>query len=83
MARVTVTNFDSDQTRDQQLKKLGLQVLRFHDRDVKHDIGNVLSCIQNWIEQRVKENDLGHPPTPRSCEKIRVGELGLSFGPIF
>jgi very-short-patch-repair endonuclease len=55
--------FDSDQTRDQQLKKLGLQVLRFHDRDVKHDMRNVLTCIQNWIQQETK-NTPGHPPAP-------------------
>jgi hypothetical protein len=36
--------------------------MRFHDRDVKRDMANVLRCIQNWIEQHVK----GHPPAPPS-----------------
>ena len=58
--------FESDQDRQRNLEKLGLQILRFHDRDVKHDMGNVLSCIQNWIEQHVKEKTQGHPPTPPS-----------------
>jgi len=58
--------FDSDQTRDQQLKKLGLQVLRFHDRDVKQGMRNVLRCIQNWIEQLGTTNTEGHPPAPPS-----------------
>jgi very-short-patch-repair endonuclease len=57
--------FHRDQTREQQLKKLGLQVLRFHDRDVKHDMSNVLTCVQNWIQQETK-NTRGHPPTPPS-----------------
>jgi very-short-patch-repair endonuclease len=56
--------FDNDQAREQNLKELGLQVLRFHDRDVKHEIRNVLKCIQNWIGQRVREGAQGHPPTP-------------------
>jgi very-short-patch-repair endonuclease len=60
--------FDNDQAREQNLKELGLQVLRFHDRDVKHEIRNVLKCIQNWIGQRVREGAQGHPPTPRRCE---------------
>jgi hypothetical protein len=47
------------------LENVGLQVLRFHDRDVKHDMRNVL---QNWIEQRGKVlngngSTGGHPPT--------------------
>jgi very-short-patch-repair endonuclease len=58
--------FLSDQIRQKNLENLGLSVLRFHDRDVKRDIANVLRCIQNWIEQHVKESDHGHPPTPPS-----------------
>ena len=61
--------FHSDQTRQRDLKYLGLHFLRFHDRDVKHDLGNVLRCIQNWIEHRVKEIDRGHFPTPPSNSK--------------
>jgi very-short-patch-repair endonuclease len=55
--------FESDQSRQRELERLGLQVLRFQDRDVKHDMQNVLACIQNWIEQHPK-NTQGHPPTP-------------------
>jgi very-short-patch-repair endonuclease len=58
--------FHRDQTRERDLKNLGLWVLRFHDRNVKHDMRNVLRCIQNWIEQHDKENTQGHPPTPPS-----------------
>jgi very-short-patch-repair endonuclease len=47
--------FERDQTRQKRLEDLGLSVLRFHDRDVKRDMANVLRCIQNWMEQRVKE----------------------------
>ena len=54
--------FASDQIRQKNLEHLGLSVLRFHDREVKRDIANVLRCIQNWIEQRLKESNRGHPP---------------------
>jgi very-short-patch-repair endonuclease len=54
--------FEGDQTRQRDLERLGLRVLRFHDRDVKQDMRNVLRCIQNWIEQQVKESTGGHPP---------------------
>ena len=58
--------FRRDQSRQEDLEDLGLSVLRFHDRDVKRDISNVLRCIQNWIEQHEKESTVGHPPTPPS-----------------
>src|SRR5258706_9161102 len=38
--------FLSDQMRQKNLESLGLNVLRFHDRDVKRDMANVLRCIQ-------------------------------------
>ena len=47
--------FERDQTRQKDLEALGLSVVRFHDRDVKRDMANVLRCIQNWIEQHVRE----------------------------
>lgn len=46
--------FQKDQAREEDLVQLGLNVLRFQDRDVKKDMRNVLNCIQNWIEQRDK-----------------------------
>src|SRR5262245_11364397 len=53
--------FESDRARQRDLESLGLQVLRIPDRDVKHDMRNVLVCIQNWIQQR-KEEHLGTSP---------------------
>jgi very-short-patch-repair endonuclease len=58
--------FARDQTRQKSLEDVGLNVLRFHDRDVKQDMRNVLGRIQSWIEQHVKENDQRHPPAPPS-----------------
>jgi very-short-patch-repair endonuclease len=58
--------FRCDQSRQTNLEDFGLSVLRFHDRDVKHDMRNVLRCIQNWIEQHVTDNTERHPPTPPS-----------------
>ena len=54
--------FASDQTRQKDLGELGLSVVRFYDRDVKRDMANVLRCIQNWIEQRLKESAPGTSP---------------------
>lgn len=39
--------FTMDQNRQRRLEHLGLNVLRFLDHDVKHDMANVLRCIQN------------------------------------
>jgi very-short-patch-repair endonuclease len=58
--------FERDQTRQKDLEELGLSVVRFHDRDVKRDMANVLRCIQNWIEQHGNESDQRHPPAPPS-----------------
>src|SRR5437867_1692343 len=63
--------FQSDQTRQRDLERLGLRVLRFQDRDVKHDMANVLTCIKNWIERvekfsKSKVSTKGPPPTPPS-----------------
>lgn len=46
--------YKRDLERDEDLRRLGLHVLRFEDRDVKRDMGNVLTCIQNWIEKYEK-----------------------------
>jgi len=46
--------FENDQTRENDLKALGLHVLRFTDRKVKQDMSNVLWGIQCWIEQQLK-----------------------------
>ncbi len=47
---------NSDQTRNKDLEALGLDVLRFLDRDVKQDMSNVLWRLQSWIEQRLKKS---------------------------
>src|SRR5215831_2142679 len=62
--------FDHDQARQKSLEELGLSVLRFQDWDVKHDLRNILRCIQNWIEEWEKkmleerQKTDGHPPAP-------------------
>jgi very-short-patch-repair endonuclease len=58
--------FARDQTRQKSLEDVGLNVLRFHDRDVKQDMRNVLGRIQSWIEQWEKKTPRGHPPAPPS-----------------
>jgi very-short-patch-repair endonuclease len=48
--------YASDQSRENDLKALGLHVLRFSDRNVKRDLSNVLWGIQCWIEQHLKKD---------------------------
>jgi very-short-patch-repair endonuclease len=43
--------YERELARQQDLEKLGIHFLRFHDHDVKMDMRNVLGEIQNWIEQ--------------------------------
>lgn len=43
--------FSYDMQRQNFLESLGITVLRFNDRDVKRDIGNVLLAIEGWIEK--------------------------------
>jgi uncharacterized protein DUF559 len=59
--------FLRDQIRQKNLESLGLNVLRFHDRDVKRDMANVLRCIQNWIDQTYegKQPDIPLRPLQR------------------
>ena len=40
-----------DRKRDIDLKKLGLTILRFADRDVRKNIREVLKVIEGWIER--------------------------------
>jgi very-short-patch-repair endonuclease len=40
-----------DRERDIDLKKLGLTILRFADRDVRKNIREVLKVIEGWIER--------------------------------
>lgn len=48
--------FPQDVQRQKELEGMGLEVLRFADRKVKHDISNVLRGIEGWIEERRRTN---------------------------
>ena len=43
--------YEHDKARDEYMKKIGIFVLRIEDKDVKHDINNVV----NWIKQVVDD----------------------------
>jgi hypothetical protein len=60
---------------------MGLEVLRFSDRDVKLDISNVLRGIEGWIEERWKTSSDsryrsagGTTPSPPSNSDL-LGEV--------
>ena len=44
-----IYRYEYDEERQKTLEKLGIQFLRFEDREVKKDMNNVLSVIENWI----------------------------------
>jgi very-short-patch-repair endonuclease len=48
------SKFQQDSERQRRLESAGFSFLRFHDRDVKKDMRNVLRVIENGIEQHGK-----------------------------
>ena len=44
--------FQQDMQRQNELEEMGLEVLRFSDREVKQDILNVLRCIEGWTKEK-------------------------------
>lgn len=42
--------YEYDKARDEYMKKLGMRVLRVSDKDVKHDMSNVLEWIKYNID---------------------------------
>jgi len=48
------SKFQQDLERQRRLECAGFRFLRFHDRDVKKDMANVLRQLKNWIEQHGK-----------------------------
>jgi very-short-patch-repair endonuclease len=48
------SKFQQDVERQHRLECAGFMFLRFHDREVKKDMANVLRQLKNWIEQHRK-----------------------------
>ena len=48
--------YQNDAEREQEIKGLGIQFLRFNDLDIKRNMAGVLRVIEQWIE--------GHTPDP-------------------
>jgi very-short-patch-repair endonuclease len=42
---------EEDIRRQEELEKLGIEFLRFRDKDVKNNIGDVVQSIVDWIER--------------------------------
>ena len=42
---------EEDIKRQEELEKLGIKFLRFNDKDVKNNIGDVVQSIVDWIER--------------------------------
>ncbi|NQV38763.1 MAG: endonuclease domain-containing protein [Candidatus Marinimicrobia bacterium] len=46
--------YEYDVSRQKYLERLGLSVIRFDDKDIKNQLHNVLSGIENWILENTK-----------------------------
>jgi len=54
-------NFAYDMNRQEILENLGIQFIRFSEKEVMQDLDNVLRCIEAWI--------LDHEPTPNPSQE--------------
>jgi very-short-patch-repair endonuclease len=55
--------FEKDKTRQKKLESLGLNILRFSDKDVRENINSVLQAIDSWIVEFEKGSGK-QPPSP-------------------
>ena len=55
------TKVDKDKNRDEYLKKLGYEVMRFTDEDVVKNRDGVITMIMNRAEEKMIEFDVPHP----------------------
>lgn len=54
---------EEDKERKKRLESFDVQFLRFHEIDVKQDIGGVLTAIENWIDRFEKRQIEHHSKT--------------------
>ena len=47
-----------DLKRQKELESYGVHIIRFLDSDIKNNIGGVIQCIEEWIDEFEKRNDL-------------------------
>ncbi|MFI5253058.1 MAG: endonuclease domain-containing protein [Bacteroidota bacterium] len=50
--------YDEDVARQQRLESLGVHLLRFTDRDVKHNLAGVVTAIEEWINTHAPDTPL-------------------------
>jgi very-short-patch-repair endonuclease len=44
--------------RQKELESYGVHIVGFLDSDIKNNIGGVIQCIEEWIDEFEKRNDL-------------------------
>jgi very-short-patch-repair endonuclease len=47
--------YEKDRERQQEIERLGIQFLRFNDLDVKRNMSDVFSIIEQWIEKHTPD----------------------------
>lgn len=58
--------YEEDKVRDAHLNKLGYEVLRFEEKEVKYDIDNVVRVIEDTVlNLEARDHQSPSPPSPR------------------
>jgi len=69
-----------DDERQRRLEALGIEFLRFADRDVKRNMEGVISVIENWVKEKTQPYiEITHPCAPprRATHPVTPPKRGL------
>ncbi len=77
-------NFEYDDQRQKKLEFLGIEIVRFLDKDVKHGLNDVLRILENIVEERASQKGMTPPCPPQGgnhSSKILfdIGEIMEDF----
>ena len=56
-----IETYEKDKKKNKRLNELGVYVLRFEDKEIYHDIQNVLRAVEIYIDDYESENKTTHP----------------------
>lgn len=56
-----IETYEKDKQKDKRLNELGVYVLRFEDKEIYHDMQNVLRAVEIYIDDYESENKTTHP----------------------
>lgn len=56
-----IETYEKDKQKEKRLKELGFYVIRFEDKEIYHDMQNVLRAVEIYIDDYESENKTTHP----------------------